>query len=443
MRRQKSKATPAYRAYVELEKNQHRPSAEIAALNWEKRRRLLVYAFQTIPFYQARFRAMGFKERDFSETNVWSSIPILTRKEVAEHFNEIRAPGWPDRDCYLSTTGGTTGKPLAVLHDATVGQAALSWRMTRWWGVEPGSSLGRIGRLTAEEAHARPGRLSRGKRGFNEESGCKVRLSVAHLDEEAIRRFLDDWNSARPSLLTGYVGGIHHVAGFILHHGLRVHRPKAVLVTTAPLTSVVRAIIEKGFQAPVYDQYGSCEVFWLAAECRRHQGLHIFSDARHLEFVEERGQICPPDVVGRILVTDLENRAFPLIRYENGDRGCQLSRVCDCGVNLPLMNSVKGRVSDAIRFKDGTVIEGVYLTTIFDGCPDAVSAFQVRQYADYSVTLFVVPNTSCPHYDEDILRVQTKLVEKMRGREPVRVVRVPEIPDKLGKTQYVISEVAG
>jgi phenylacetate-CoA ligase len=438
--RQRARKTPAYNAFVELEKNQRLAPDEIASINWAKRHRLLVYAFQTIPFYRARYQQLGFKEADFADPAVWSSIPVLTRQEVASGFDEIRAPHWPERDCYLSTTGGTTGRPLKVLHDATYGQAALNWRMARWWGVEPGTNLGRIGRLTNEEAETRPGRRGQKKTGRGT-SPRVVRLSVSRMDDETIRRFIGEWNSVRPPLLTGYVGAIHHVAGFISRHGLAIHRPAAIQVTTAPLTAVVRACIESAFRAPVYDQYGSCEVYWLAAECRRRHGLHIFADARHLECVAADGRLCPPDTEGRILVTDLENHAFPLIRYENGDRGRCLSRLCDCGVNLPLMDPVRGRVSERIAFKDGSVIGGVYLTTIFDGCPDAVSAFQVRQNADYSIDLVIVPNPVYPRLEDDLRHVQAGLEEKIHGQAPVRIVRVTDIPGSQWKMKYVISAV--
>lgn len=441
MAHQRARKSPAYRAYVELMNNQHRSAAELAAINWEKRRRLLVYAFKTIPFYQSRFQGLGLQEQDFADPGVWNSIPILTRKDVADHFDEIRAPGWPERDCYMSTTGGTTGNPLKVLHDATFGQAALNWRMTRWWGVSPGGDLGRIGRFTMEEANAKPGKDGKGKKIRKGAPIRVVRLSASQLDDEMIRAFIGEWNAVRPPLLAGYVGSIQHVAVHIRRHGLRVHKPTAIQVTSAPLSSVVRAVIEEAFQAPVYDQYGSCEVFWLAAECRRRQGLHIFADARHLEFVDGDGRCRAPDVYGRTLVTDLENRAFPLIRYENGDTGRLLSRSCDCGVNLPLMDSVVGRMSDNVKLRGGAAVSGVYLTTIFDGCPDAVSAFQVRQHADYAIDILVVPNIGHPGLEDDLRSVQAKLAEKVCGQAPVRIVRVSEIAASRGKTKYVISDV--
>jgi phenylacetate-CoA ligase len=441
MRQQRAKNTARYRAFVEFQKNQFLTPSEIERTNWEKRRRLLEYAFQTIPLYRARFQERGLCEKDFADPAVWPSIPLLTRKDVVVHFDDLKAPGLQEGDAYISTTGGQTGAPVKVLHDASYSPAALGWRMTQWWGVEPGSALGRIGRHG--QGQARPGAKPKVRSGLFGRLPLEVRIGASQMSEASIRNFIREWNSVRPALLTGYVGAIHQMACFISQAGLRVHRPLAVQSTTAPLTSVVRAAIEAAFQAPVYDQYGACEVYWLAAECRCRRGLHMFADARHIEFVQEDGRPCPPDVYGRILVTDLENRSFPLIRYEIGDIGRRLSRPCACGVNLPLMDAVKSRLTDRIHAKDGSFVDGVFLTGLFDECPDAVRGFQVRQKPDYSVEIRIVPNPQHPRLAEVLSRVRAAVEEKVKFQVPVQIAQVGEIPVHRGKTRYVISEVPG
>src|ERR1039457_6705143 len=104
---------------------------------------------------------------------------------------------------------------------------------------------------------------------------------------ERIDQFLASVNRCRPALVQGYVGAVHALAERILGAGLRIHAPEAVTVTAAPLSAVQRALIERAFHAPVYDQYGCGEVFWLGAECDRRAGLHVFADSRHLEIIDE------------------------------------------------------------------------------------------------------------------------------------------------------------
>ncbi len=220
------------------------------------------------------------------------------------------------------------------------------------------------------------------------------------MSENDVTLFIKEINQFRPPLLKGYVGAISHLANTIVEKGIDVFSPKAVWVTAAPVSKVQKKRIENAFHAPVYDQYAFSEIFWVAAECSERKGLHIFSDSRHVEFINEIGKPSLGDELGRIVVTDLENYAFPLIRYENGDLGRTLANKCNCGINLPLMHPVRGRISDNVCFPDGTLISGEYLTTIFDDFPDTVIAFQVHQASDYSLTINVVPNREFHKFPE-------------------------------------------
>ena len=50
----------------------------------------------------------------------------------------------------------------------------------------------------------------------------------------------------------------------------------------------------------------------------------------------------------KLIVTNLYNEAFPIIRYEIGDLASPVSGTCSCGRTLPLMSKVVGRVSDIV-----------------------------------------------------------------------------------------------
>ena len=69
------------------------------------------------------------------------------------------------------------------------------------------------------------------------------------------------------------------------------------------------------------DEYRGSETLWMAGECRLQTGLHVFADARKIEVVDDEGRSLPAGEVGDIVVTDLANRVFPIVRYRLGDRG--------------------------------------------------------------------------------------------------------------------------
>jgi phenylacetate-CoA ligase len=115
--------------------------------------------------------------------------------------------------------------------------------------------------------------------------------------------------------------------------------------------------------------------------------------------------------------------------------------ICSCGVTLPLMDKVKGRITDMIKLPDGTAISGDYMTTIFDDVPDAVRQFQVYQKADYSIEILVVPNPSFTGLGKVMEQVKIHMKKAVNDAVPVAVKEVAEIPQKGGKLRFVRSEL--
>lgn len=421
--------------YKKLLQNQDAPHDLLRSVNWKKRKCLVDYAYARIPFYQSKFDKCGFAPDDLQIPCDWAQVPLLTRSELRNSIYEILLPGVRQEDIRVSSTGGSTGKPVKVFHDRRFPMEVLGWRMLGWWGLNPAVDAAFVWRET---------RHSKIKRLFNALLWWptrRIKLDASAMSSQDIRNFIKKFNSLEPKLLQGYVGAVDALALYAESHHLEMHAPQAIWLTSSPISNVQRNRIERVFRAPVYDQYGCGEVFWLAAQCKERGGLHIFSDARHVEVVDDEGIPCAPGEYGRIVITDLENYVFPIIRYVNGDRGRLLPEPCPCGINLPLMDSVKGRITDVVRLPDGTILSGDYLTTIFDDFPEAVESFQVFQADDYTVFLRVVPNKAYEGWQNVIESVGETLRSKTDGRAQVRIKYLEQIPDDRGKTRFVISEV--
>ncbi len=153
--------------------------------------------------------------------------------------------------------------------------------------------------------------------------------------------------------------------------------PHGIIVGAEKLHPFQRQLIEKVFQAPVFETYGSREVMLMSAECDRHEGLHLTSENLLLEILDDNGQPTPPGQEGNIVVTDLFNYGMPFIRYINGDRGLAGWKQCSCGRGLPLMQPPQGRELD-MRMPDGGRIAGPFFQHLLKDF-DAVRRFQVIQ----------------------------------------------------------------
>lgn len=422
--------------YRELLKNQFLSPDELDALNWTRTNNLLQYAYHKVPYYKRRFDAIGLHPDDITNPEDYTKVPLLTREDLQKHFQELVSTEARPQDIRLSTTGGSTGEPVKVYHEKKVVRAATGWRMLSWWGINPGNDFASVYRDTKTDLRSRimdrlmwwPTR--------------KIQLNATSLEPASMERFLEQFRKVKPSLLHGYVGAVDHLASYVLDHKLSVPAPKAIWVTSSPLSAVQEKRIEQAFHAPVYDQYGCCEIYWLASQCPEKGPLHMFGDIRRFEFLDDQNRPCPSGELGKIVVTDLENYLFPLIRYVNGDRGRSVSGRCSCGVTLPLMDKVKGRITDMIRLPNGTAISGDYMTTIFDDVPDAVRQFQVYQKADFSIEILVVPNPTFDGLGKVLEDAAAQMTKAVKDTVPVAVREVAEIPQKGGKLRFVRSDLA-
>ncbi|MFH1039274.1 MAG: hypothetical protein V1789_11470 [PVC group bacterium] len=394
------------------------------------------FAWDKVPFYRKKYGSLGLHPNDIKSPDDFCKIPPVTRRELKENFSEMIAGGTRPNEMCVSTTGGSTGVPVKVLHDKRASVETYSWRMMNWWGIDPSMDGAFVWRMR------RRGAIDRLVNVCAWYPTRKLRLDAASMTPRALDVFLRKFNQLQPPLLEGYVGSVHHLALYAEQNEITVHSPRAVWVTASPITAVQRQLIERIFRAPVYEEYGSAEVYWLAAQCRCREGLHINWEGRHIEFVDESGRPRPDGETGKILVTDLENYVFPIIRYENRDLGRALAGECPCGVRLPMMGPVRGRTTDMIKLPDGTAVSGAYLTTIFDDFPDAVKSFRIIQKADYSLLLKYVPGLPPSDLSPLLEKVRAELVRRTKNQIPLVMEPVEDITHDGGKLNFVASEVA-
>ena len=141
---------------------------------------------------------------------------------------------------------------------------------------------------------------------------------------------------------------------------------------------------------------------------------------------------------GKTLLTNLEDMVFPMIRYENGDRGRWLNQTCSCGCALPLIDSVKGRESESFVLPSGKTINGEYLTTIFDGNPDIVRGFRVVQHKDLSITVEYIPAQE--GIDFVLQKIEEGFLKQLNNEVRLNFVAKNEISHDRGKLRFVVRE---
>lgn len=399
---------------------------------------IIKLAYYNTDFYKKKYSAVGFEPGDLKTLNDFTRLPPLDKDEIRANFEQMRCCDVTENYMKLSTTGGSSGAPLAVYHDKRIQAEGIQQYILETLGCDISDNRGTLERYNPLKKHPLLNPLI-----WYPTRRCHLEATL--INEKKCLAFYNECLRIRPVIFYGYVGAIHQFADYLKQHNLSLASLKVIFSTAAPLSEQNRQFMEKIFGCPVLSQYGCSEIYWLAMECFQKSGLHYFDTIRHFEIVDPQLKPLPDKEYGELLVTDLLNKVFPLIRYRNGDRACKQDHLCTCGSKFPLLAPIKGRITDMLYFPDGSSLAGDFMTTIFDDDPLAVKAFQIIQKADHSIVLRYIPGENISDVQVRVQRVCDTLASlfdnKIRNSVPIRMESVDVLPHDKGKTRFIISEV--
>jgi len=332
-------------------------------------------------------------------------------------------------------TGGSTGKALELYFTEECSELrnACARRHDCWTGWRPGEPI------AACWGNPKLPATFRQRLKFNLLQPYFY-LDTMRVDEQAVRTFADRWRKVKPALLYGHAHSLFLLAESLRDLKISLPAPKGILSTSMMLIPSERAVIEEVFGMKVTDRYGCEEVSLIGCECERHEGMHLNIEHLIIEFLRDDGSPAAPGEPGRIVVTDLMNRAMPFIRYEVEDVGVPSLKTCSCGRGLPLMEQVTGRVADFLIKPDGSRVAGVSLieNTLTD--IPGIRQMQIVQEAIDDILLRIVPGDDCtPETSDRLLRYFQNLFGEMVR---FNIENVAELkPESSGKYRFSICKV--
>lgn len=420
--------------YREICHHERLSASVLRELEWERQKAIVEFAYEHSAFYKSLYDHFGFHPSMLKDKNDWQLVPIVEKEEVRKNRDSIVCDNAIPSMMAEATTGGSTGIPLKVFRDKRFHHEILGWRSLRWWGVSPGDSIGILHRRVPTTF------IAQLRNRVLWWPTYRAYLDASSINEKRLATFIDQIVHNKVKYLQGYVGALERVADYIIEHEILVTSLRLVWSTSAPLHDIVRKKMELAFNCKVMNQYGCNEIFYIATQCPLCNHLHVHSDCAHIDVINDEGNLIT-DKDGNILVTDLLNKVFPLIKYRLGDRGRLLSTPCSCGLPMPLMAEVQGRVSNTIVTPSGIHVDGVYLSSLFDGLYDIVSQFQIRQFKDYRVVIFVCLQDRNSVYHACLENVRNALVKKTKGEISIEIEVVDRIADDRGKIRYIISDI--
>jgi phenylacetate-CoA ligase len=361
-------------------------------------------------------------------------IPPLTKAVVRARFEDLISTSFRRSELHFSATGGSTGDPMPYAMDFSCLWMSLAVRDSGFAraGLPPGGRIMKVWGSTLDVKRD----SSKLRKAWSRLTGT-VTLPAFQMppDIESWVKILEHWC---PHILVGYAGALARFARLCLDEGRQpIWRPRGIIASAETLTPEMRHDIEAAFEAPVYNRYGLRELANVAQEANPRDGLEIVEYAKWVEIIGPDDRPVTPGNLGRIIVTDLWNYGFPLIRYDTGDIGRLHSGPSRQGRQPLVLPEVAGRVTDFLIDRKGNAVSGLILPHLMKDFP-AVSKFQARQSRQGDVEVRIVCQASLSTEDQD--RIASVIARHLSGVS-VRVELVTAIPTSpSGKHRPVISE---
>ena len=381
--------SPKLQYWRKVERTQYLPVEVMKALQWERFIEILRFAYESNRFYKELYDAAGVRPDDIRRREDVLRLPVVTKEDIRNNSSRMISRGYEKQRLLRFKTGGSTGKSLElqITEECSEKRNGCIRRHDRWAGWEPGEPVGALWGNPHLPKDLK-GRLK------NCLLAPTIYLDTMEFTEKSVREFAGEWLKIKPTLLYGHAHSIYLLAHFVRDCPIRAIRPKTIISTSMMLPPHERRFIEEVFGVRVFDRYGCEEVSLIASECEKHEGLHMNIEHLYIEFLRDDGRCAGPGEEGKIIVTDLMNRAMPFIRYKVEDVGVPSDRVCSCGRGMPLMETVTGRVADFLIKKDGTKVAGVSLIENTLTMIPGIDQMQIIQESMDLIVLNVVPGGS-------------------------------------------------
>lgn len=392
-------------------------------------RRRVRFAFDTTPFYRHLWASVGFDPGAEFDYDDFARLPVVRREDLQEAGAEALSSAVTGRARRQDATGGSTGRPLTIW----TGPEERGWRAS---GSE--TFVRRIGVPTGMRTvllwghHLDP--VARAPRSARMVDALANRewFEAFRLSRERLLAYHHRLRELRPACIVAYATALADLAAVVaeLADG-PLEYPRCCFVTGGEkLHGPQRALIERVFQKPVYERYGSRDVGNMAYQIAPDAavGLEVDWALVHLEPMTA-------DPVAPIVVTKLHGDAMPLIRYAVDDVA-EFPSGARPGHPVFTLRSVLGRALDRILLPGGGWVHGAEFPHLLKDFP--LLDYQVYQAPDRTVEVRLVPGREFSPIHRQV--IERTLRVNLSGVD-LRVTEVESIPRAAAnKWRPVVSE---
>ena len=340
-------ALPIYKPEIECASRE-----DIRALQLEKLKETVAYAYERVPYYRQKLDEMGVAPSDIQTLEDVRKLPFTDKAVLRETFpfGLFAVPLDDIRE--LHSSSGTTGKPVVVGYtddDMDMWSECIA-RLVQMAGVVPGD--------IAQMAFGYG--MFTGGFGLHyglQRLGCAM-IPAGSGNTERHIQMIEDYGTTVLVATPSYAMHICEV-GEKMGYDWEKSPLRVGLFGGEPCPPGLKAEIERRMHIVCTDNYGLTEVMGpgVSGEClaERYQ-QHIAEDHFLWEVIDpETGEPVGEGEMGELVLTPLDKQAIPVLRYRTHDLTRVVCEPCACGRTSARMQKVRARCDDMLIIRGTNV----------------------------------------------------------------------------------------
>jgi len=395
-------------------------------INYEQFKSFLDVAYKT-PYWSSQFKKYNIKIHSAQIENELLKLPIIDKNTAKSNFDLI-VNNSKNLSIKTVSTSGTTGSGMKFPETREMEQKQWAvWRRFRnSHGINPGIWCGWFGGRVIMSAKQNKPPFWRINFPMKQ-----IMFSSHHLKDETVQNYYIKLNRSKLTWLHGYPSQLAYLAQLCKNKKLKDFPYLKKISTGAEnLLEYQKHIIEEVFNVPIVQHYGLAE--GVSNISQDKDGILVpDQDFAYTEFIpldKSNPSVC------RIIGTNYNNLAFPLIRYDTGD----IATVDWDNDNNPKIISIDGRKEDYITLKNGTKLGR--LDHIFKSLVHIQKA-QIYQQKDKKIIVYIVKGSGYNQTNEE-----SKLIAQLElfigKEESIAIEYVEKIQNtESGKYRLVLTEI--
>lgn len=345
--------------------------------------------------------------------NADDEFPVVNKVLLIERHSEFLAKGDFNGPVHISSTSGSTGTPFSVEQDIVKRKRNIA--DLKAFGElcdYPSHEAMVFFRVLSEKLH---------RTLEQEEKENIYYIDSSRLDDEHLEEMYQVILFRNPRIIFSYPSTLVSLAKYIKenHPEAEFEGLKSVLMAGEGISEENRALLADIFKATVYRRYSDMELGILGQDMGDGGEYTLNFGSYYFECLKlNSDEPAESDEIGRIVITDLFNYAFPMIRYDTGDLGVMEYKENE----FPVLKEIHGRVRDCVYSTDGNIISPARISVSMWGVEN-IRQWQFIQDMRTEYTLKINADVN-----GDYSAIVTKFKDLLGADANIKIELVDDIP---------------